>query len=146
VRERALAAASRYALRTRLELEEKARGQLMLKVAAGLVVCVLAAAAGFTWGTLRWTYSDGQRAGYVQKLARKGWLCKTWEGEMVMAATPGTMLEKFKFTVHDDGLAAGLSATAGQRMALHYEQHKGIPGSCFGDSEYFVTSARRITD
>ena len=119
----------------------------MFRVMAGLVVCLLAAAACFTWVTLHWTYSDGQRAGYVQKLAKKGWLCKTWEGEMAMVTTPGaTMDEKFKFTVRDDGLAAGLNATAGQRMALHYEQHKGIPGSCFGDTEYFVTSARRVTD
>jgi len=118
----------------------------MLRVVAGLVVCILAAAACFTWVTLHWTYSDGLRVGYVQKLVRKGWLCKTWEGEMAMVAAPGTMGDKFKFTVHDAGLAAGLNATAGQRMALHYQQHKGVPGSCFGDTEYFVTGARRITE
>ncbi len=88
----------------------------------------------------------GCAPGYVQKLARKGWLCKTWEGEMAMVTAPGTVVEKFKFTVHDDGLATGLSATASQLMALHYEQHKGIPGSCFGDTEYFVTGARRVTE
>ena len=102
---------------------------------------------GFAWGTLHWAYSDGERAGYVQKLAKIGWLCKTWEGEMAMVTAPGTtMVEKFKFTVRDDSLAVRLNATAGQRMALHYEQHKEIPGSCFGDTEYFVTSARRVAE
>jgi hypothetical protein len=126
-------------------LSGRARGESMIKVVTGLTACTLAAVAFFTWGTLHWTYSDGMRAGYVQKLARRGWLCKTWEGEMAMVSTPGTMGEKFKFTVHDDGLAAGLNATTGQRVALHYEQHKGIPGSCFGDTEYFVTGAHRVT-
>jgi hypothetical protein len=118
----------------------------MLKVVSGLIVCILVIVTCFTSLALHWTYSDGQRAGYVQKLARRGWLCKTWEGEMAMGTVPGAVLEKFRFTVRDDELAAGLNATAGQRVALHYEQHKGIPSSCFGDTEYFVTSARRITE
>jgi hypothetical protein len=128
-------------------LRRRPEGKPMLKVVAALVVCIVAAATGFIWVALHWTYSDGQRAGYVQKLARKGWLCKTWEGEMTMVTVPGTtMVEKFKFTVRDDGLAARLNAIAGQRVVLHYEQHKGIPGSCFGDTEYLVTGARNITE
>jgi len=117
----------------------------VLKVLAGSVLLVLLSAASFTWSALHWTYSDGHRAGYVQKLARKGWLCKTWEGEMVMVTVPGSQGEKFQFTVADDGIAAGLNATLGQRMAVHYEQHKGIPSSCFGDTEYFVTDAQHVT-
>jgi hypothetical protein len=118
----------------------------MLKTVGGLMLCILAGAACFTSLALHWTYSDGQRAGYVQKVARRGWVCKTWEGEMAMVNAPGAAAERFRFTVRDDGLAAGLNAVAGQRVALHYEQHKGIPSSCFGDTEYFVTSARRITE
>jgi hypothetical protein len=83
----------------------------------------------------------------VQKLARKGWQCKTWEGEMALVTAPGTtMVGKFKFIVRDNSLAARPNATAGQRMALHYEQHKSIPGSRCGDTEYFVTSARSVTE
>jgi len=118
----------------------------MLKVAAVFVICISAGAAGFAWIALHWTYSDGQRAGYVQKLAHRGWLCKTWEGEMAMVTLPGTTVEKFQFTLNDDGLAAALSATVGQRVALHYEQHKLLPGSCFGETEYFVTGARRVPE
>src|SRR5205814_1526280 len=101
-----------------------------------------AALAGYTWVTLHWSYSDGERAGYVQKLSRKGWLCKTWEGEMAMVTMPGTVAEKFAFTVREPAVAAKLNANVGKRMALHYEQHKWIPTSCFGDSEYFVTDVR----
>ena len=103
---------------------------------------VIAALAGYTWITLQWSYSDGERAGYVQKLSRKGWLCKTWEGEMAMVTMPGTVAEKFAFTVREPAVVAKLNANVGRRVALHYEQHKWIPSSCFGDSEYFVTDVR----
>src|SRR5437660_7095534 len=117
----------------------------MLKVLLGLLgllVLVAGGLAGYAWGTLHWSYSDGERAGYVQKLSRKGWLCKTWEGEMAMVTMPGTVAEKFAFTVREPAVAAKLNANVGKRMALHYEQHKWIPTSCFGDSEYFVTAVR----
>ena len=99
-------------------------------------------AAGFTWLTLSWVYSDGERAGYVQKFSRRGFLCKTWEGEMAMVTIPGTLTEKFLFTVRDPKVAATINTNIGRRMAVHYEQHKWIPTSCFGDTEYFVTSAQ----
>src|SRR5580693_9766731 len=93
-----------------------------------LVVCVLVL-AGITWLSLHWVYSDGERAGYVQKLSRKGWLRKTWEGEMAMVTMPGTVAEKFYFTVPNDAVAQRLNADVGKRMALHFEQHKWIPSS-----------------
>ncbi len=114
----------------------------MIKVLLVVVVLVILGTAGYGWVTLHWSYSDGERAGYVQKLAHKGWLCKTWEGEMAMVTMPGTVAEKFYFTVPSDAVAARINASVGKRVALHYEQHKWIPSSCFGDTEYFVTSVR----
>jgi hypothetical protein len=113
-----------------------------MKVLIVLLMLAGAAVAGFTWVTLHFSYSDGERAGYVQKLSRKGWLCKTWEGEMAMVSMPGTVSEKFYFTVPDPAVAAKLNASVGKRMALHYEQHKWIPSSCFGETEYFVNDVR----
>ncbi|HXO64653.1 MAG TPA: hypothetical protein VN882_08130 [Steroidobacteraceae bacterium] len=114
----------------------------MGKVLFGIIVLAVLAFAGFTWVTLHWSYSEGERAGYVQKFAKKGWLCKTWEGEMAMVTMPGTLAEKFAFTVSSDTIAAKLNADIGKRVALHYEQHRWIPSSCFGDTEYFVTEVR----
>jgi hypothetical protein len=111
----------------------------MIKVLLALVVLAVAGFAGFAWLTLHWSYSQGERAGYVQKLSRKGWVCKTWEGEMAMVTMPGTVAEKFYFTVPSDAIAAKLNASVGKRMALRYEQHRWVPSSCFGDTEYFVT-------
>ena len=118
----------------------------MFKIFVGLLVLVLLGVAGFAWGTLHWAYSDGERAGYVQKFAHKGWLCKTWEGEMAMVTMPGTVAEKFQFTVTDKAVAQKLNAVIGKRVALHYEQHKWIPNSCFGETEYFVTSVKVAED
>jgi hypothetical protein len=111
----------------------------MLKWIAIFVLVVLAGCAGFTWVSLHWSYSKGERAGYVQKFSKKGWLCKTWEGEMALVTMPGTVAEKFLFTVPDDAVADKVNAIIGKRVALVYEQHKWVPSSCFGETEYFVT-------
>ena len=113
----------------------------MLKVLAVILAVIVVVLAGVTWFSLAYTYADGERAGYVQKFSRRGWLCKTWEGEMAMVTQPGTVSEKFLFTVRDDNVAKVLNTSIGKRVAIHYEQHKWIPNSCFGDTEYFVTSA-----
>jgi hypothetical protein len=114
----------------------------MKKIVLWLVGIALAGIVAFTWLTLHWTYSTGDRAGYVQKLSRKGIVCKTWEGEMAMVTMPGTVAEKFYFSVRDDAVAAQLTASLGQRVRVHYEQHRFIPTSCFGETEYFVTEQR----
>ncbi len=98
----------------------------------------------YVWLALRFAYSEGERAGYVQKFSKKGWICKTWEGELAMANLPGAMPEVFRFTVRDDAVAARINQNLGERMSLHYEQHLGLPTSCFGETEYFVLGVRRV--
>ena len=110
-----------------------------------LVVLILLA-AGWTWLTLHWNYSEGERAGYVQKLSKKGWLCKTWEGELALVTMPGAIPEKFTFTVLDNATAGRINALAGERVVLKYQQHKFIPSSCFGDTEYFVVGVVKVRE
>ena len=92
----------------------------------------------YTWASLTWVYSSGERAGYVQKLSQKGWLCKTYEGELVLVSMPGTQAEKFFFTVINKDIAKKINESIGKRVRLLYEEHKGIPTDCFGESSYFV--------
>jgi hypothetical protein len=103
----------------------------------------VAAVALYLLAAWKFTYSSGERAGYVQKFSKKGWLCKTWEGELAMANLPGAMPEKFAFTLHDDAVAAEINKSMGQRVTLSYEQKVGLP-SCFGDTAYWVTHVRPI--
>ena len=114
-----------------------------LIIAAVLILPVIVFAL-YTWSALTWTYSSGERAGYVQKLSKKGWICKTWEGEMALVSIPGTVSEKFYFTVRDDSIAALINQTIGKRVAVMYQQHKGIPTSCFGETEYFVADVKVV--
>ena len=114
----------------------------MLKKLGIFIIIVVAAFALWTLFTLTWSYSAGERAGYVQKLSKKGWICKTWEGEMAMVTMPGTVAEKFYFTVRDDSVATKINQTVGRRVVLAYEEHKWIPISCFGDTGYFITGVR----
>ena len=120
------------------------KGRSHWKIWLVLIFLVLPAAAlaAYTWVTLHYSYSTGQRSGYIQKISKKGWICKTWEGEMALVTLPGTVAEKFAFTVRDDAVAKQLNADIGQRLSVHYEQRKWIPTSCFGDTEYFVTSVQ----
>ena len=109
-----------------------------------IILAVVVLFVLYTWLVLSWSFSEGERAGYVQKFSNKGWLCKTWEGELAMINMPGTLTEKFIFTVSDDAVAKKINASFGKRVSLVYEQHVGIPSSCFGDTEYFVTEVREV--
>jgi len=117
------------------------------RVIYGLVGFVLVVAllfAAYVAVALTWSYSTGERAGYLQKLSSKGWICKTWEGEQSLVALPGAAPEKFLFTVRDTAVVAQLNAAMGKRVTLNYEQHKGLPTSCFGETEYFVTGVKEV--
>ena len=111
----------------------------------GVVVVVPALLlAAWTTITLNWTYSSGERAGFIQKFSQKGWVCKTWEGEIAMVNMPGAAQERFSFTVRDDSVAKEVTRLMGTRVALDYQQHRGVPGTCFGETEYFVTGVKAV--
>jgi hypothetical protein len=115
-----------------------------LRVFVLLLPLLLAVGAAlWIWAALHYSYSSGDRAGYVQKFSKKGWVCKTWEGELALVSLPGAMPEIFAFTIRDDAVAAEINRHLGERVALSYEQHKGLP-SCLGETEYFVTGVRRV--
>ena len=110
---------------------------------AGVLIALVVA---FTAFTLWYSYSEGERAGYVQKLSERGWICKTWEGEIAMANLPGAMPQIFEFSVRDDAVAQQIQKYAGQRISLTYDEHPGIPTSCFGDTPYFIVKVTPISD
>jgi len=116
----------------------------VLKSLTILLVSAIALFSLYVYIALNWSYSSGERAGFLQKISHKGWICKTWEGELSLVAMPGSAPEKFLFTVRDDAIAQKVSAAAGKRVTLNYEQHKGLPSSCFGDTEYFVVDVKPI--
>jgi len=95
---------------------------------------------------LNWSYSTGERAGWVQKFSKKGWVCKTWEGELAVVSMPGTMQEKFLFTVWDEQVAANINKEMGRRVSLHYDEKVGLPGSCFGETRHWVTGVSAVPE
>jgi hypothetical protein len=122
----------------------KKRSWLGLKLLGIFVALPVLLFAAWTLITLSWTYSRGERAGYIQKFSQKGWVCKTWEGDMAMSTIPGSAPEHFAFSVRDDSIAQTLTKLMGSRVAVTYEQHRGVPGSCFGETEYYVTGAKPV--
>ena len=110
----------------------------------GVLVGIVILVAGYFWVALSWNYSTGERAGWVQKFSKKGWLCKTWEGELQLSNIPGSAPILFQFTVRSDSVARAIEALAGRQVQIHYEQHVGVPSSCFGETEYFVDAVRSV--
>jgi hypothetical protein len=110
----------------------------------GFLAVVVGGASLWTLITLTFSYSDGDRIGYVQKLSRRGWICRTWEGELAMTPVPGVQPQIFTFTVRDEAVAKRVKDAEGKRVALHYKEKRGVPSSCFGDTSYFISDIRLL--
>ena len=117
-----------------------------MKRLALFLVALVALTGLWFWAALSWSYSTGERAGWVQKLSHKGWLCKTWEGELALVSLPGSAVEKFYFTVRDDAVAQQIMKAMGKRVSLHYEEKVGLPTTCFGETRHFVTKIEITPD
>jgi hypothetical protein len=113
-----------------------------LGVLLGLIAVAILGLLAYTWITLHWSYSEGERAGFLQKFSTRGWVCKTWEGEILLTSMPGAIPEKFEFSVREPEVARQMTAAIGKRVVLSYAQHKGVPTNCFGESEYYVTKVQ----
>jgi hypothetical protein len=122
----------------------KTEGKKWLKrvVIGGIVLAVIGPVL-YTEASLHFSYSSGERVGFVQKLSKKGWLCKTNEGELAMVNMAGQQAEIFTFTVPDDKISQEIESYSGHRVELHYEEHRGVPSSCFGETQYFVTGVKK---
>jgi hypothetical protein len=119
--------------------EHKLITALVFVIAVPLLVLT-----AWTAFSLNFYYSSGTRAGYLQKISKRGWVCKTWEGEIQLTAIPGSTPQIFAFTTRSDSIAGILSGLAGQSVRVHYREHKGIPTSCFGDTRYYVDSVQKV--
>jgi len=108
---------------------------LGLLVALAVVVTVL-----WTWFSLSWAYSEGERAGVLQKFSEKGWVCKTFEGELALYVVGGVAPQIWYFSTRDEKVAKQLSSAVGEQIRLHYTEHRGVPTSCFAETPYFAES------
>ncbi len=114
-----------------------------IRIGLGGAVLAVVGLVLYTFATLNFSYGKGERVGFVQKLSKKGWVCKTNEGELAMVNMAGQPAEIFYFTVRDDAIAQKIESFAGHRVAVQYEEHKGVPSSCFGETPYFVVDANK---
>ncbi|BBJ23912.1 6-phosphogluconate dehydrogenase [Candidatus Nitrotoga sp. AM1P] len=116
----------------------------LIKNVVIVAAILFALCALYLWFAFTWSYSTGERAGYVQKFSKTGWVCKTWEGELSMMSLPGQVPEKFHFTVRNNTVADKINQSLGKQIALNYDQYKGLPTSCFGNTEFFVSNVKNI--
>lgn len=102
--------------------------------------------AGFIYWKYFFTYSDGYRAGLLQKFSRKGTIFKTYEGEIILSSVQSNKdvvlaSEKFFFSVSNDKIVKQLDSIQGRFVVIHYREKNGVlPWR--GDSRYLVDSVR----
>ena len=111
-----------------------------------ILLALIVLGALWTWAMMSWSYSSGERAGWVQKYSKKGWICKTWEGELALVTMPGTTQEKFLFTVWDEAVAQQINTAMGKRVSVHYDEKVGLPGSCFGETRHWVNGVKAVEE
>jgi hypothetical protein len=128
-----------------MDLEKaKSTGKRWLwRIAIGTFLFAVVGSTLYVLAALNFSYAKGERVGFVQKLSKRGWVCKTNEGELAMVNMPGQTAQMFAFTVRDDAVATKIESFAGHRVELQYEEHRGIPSTCFGDTQYFVVDVRK---
>jgi hypothetical protein len=117
--------------------------RITIKVLIAAVALAIVGSALYTFATLEFSYSEGERVGFVQKLSKKGWICKTNEGELAMVNVVGQQATIFNFSVRDESVVTAIEALAGHKLTLHYAEHRGIPSTCFGETTYFVTGVTK---
>jgi hypothetical protein len=87
---------------------------------------------------LWWSYSEGERAGVLQKFSKRGWICKTYEGELAQYVVGGVSPQIWHFSVRDPAVAEQLHKAVGQQLRIRYNEHRGLPTTCFGETAYFA--------
>jgi hypothetical protein len=126
-----------------IDKAKKTGKKWLIRVVVGGVLLAVLGSSLYTCATLNYSYSKGERVGFVQKLSKRGWVCGTTEGELAMVNVAGQQAEKFLFTVPDDKIAKLIESYSGHRVELQYEEHRGVPSSCFGDTQYFVVGVKK---
>jgi hypothetical protein len=129
-----------------LKTAEKQGKKWAIRVVVGALALAVVGSTLYTVFTLNFSYSKGERVGFVQKLSKRGWVCKTWEGDLAMVNMAGQQAQMFSFTVPKEEVAKQIESYAGHRVMLEYEEHKGIPSSCFGDTQYYVVGVKETKE
>jgi hypothetical protein len=120
------------------------RGGKFGRILLILLVLAVLLVALWSWFALSWSYSEGERAGVLQKFSKKGWICKTYEGELALYVVSGVAPQIWYFSTRDEALAKQLSGTVGEQIRLHYTEHRGVPTSCFAETPYFAESFSKV--
>lgn len=119
------------------EVAVRRGGRFRRFMLVSLAVIVLGALA-WTWFSLSWAYSEGDRSGVLFKFSKKGWICKTYEGQLALYVVGGVAPQLWDFSVRDEEVAKKLASAVGQQIQLHYTEHRGVPTSCFAETPYFA--------
>ena len=124
---------SHFTFRENLDRSRTVRRFIISLTIAAAILLTAYLVIAFGWG-----YSEGDRAGYLQKFSKKGWICKTYEGELAMTTVPGVAPIIWPFSVWDEEVATQINALLGKKVVVHYHEYRTIPTSCFGETSYFV--------
>ena len=106
----------------------------------GLLALAVLLGALYTAFMLWYPYSEGERAGVLQKFSHRGWICKTYEGELALYVVGGVAPQIWHFSARDADIVRQLRDAVGRQVRIQYEEHRGLPTDCFGETAYFAKS------
>ena len=114
------------------------------KVIKWLLIIIVIIGLSVIYWKYFFTYSEGYRAGLLQKFSSKGTLFKTYEGEIILSSVQTTTnmaiaSEKFYFSVTKEDVARKIEKLQGESVVVHYTEKNGtLPWN--GESPYIVDS------
>ncbi|MCX6199749.1 MAG: 6-phosphogluconate dehydrogenase [Bacteroidetes bacterium] len=129
--------------------ENKSSGAsgVLKKILVGIVFLLLLALV-ITFLVFNFTYSEGSRAGVLMKFSKRGYVFKTYEGELNTGgvgniANTAQVNQVWYFSVKDNGFADTLHLYEGKKVILFYQQKiKHLPWQ--GETDYFVNKVQEV--
>jgi hypothetical protein len=118
------------------------------KFLSWLILVVIIVLAALVYWKYFFTYSEGYRAGLLQKFSKKGVVFKTYEGEMILSSVRSNRdiaiaSEKFFFSAKTEDVANKLNQLQGEYIVVHYREKNGVL-PWVGETRYLVDSVKIV--
>lgn len=114
---------------------------MLRKIGIYFVIVVVVMTALFFTIAYYASYSDGDRTGELIKFSRKGYVFKTWEGE-ISQGIAGAQIFKFSVLDNDEEVIETLKKYQGQYIKVTYvERYTTFPW--WGDTNYYITAVKK---
>ncbi len=122
----------------------------MKKFLFAVILIIIVCGGLFTYWRFYYSFGEGNKAGLLIQFMKKGYVFKTYEGEIIQAGLKSypsvpVATKDFTFSVADPAVADSLMGYEGKEVVLHYTEYFGaLPWR--GHSRYVVDKILYVRD